>query len=51
MTRAVEVGRRDNWSQEQYHDRFRSIIAENRQELRNGNIALNCKHRPWATKP
>jgi hypothetical protein len=51
MDEAARQGKRENWSQAQYHDTLRGIIAENRQELRKGNISLNCIHRPWANKP
>ena len=49
MDRIVQKGKAENWSQSQYRSELRTMLSETRQELRAGNIALNSKHRPWAT--
>lgn len=41
-------GQAQNWSQAQYATQLRSTLSEIRQELRAGNIALNCHARSWA---
>jgi hypothetical protein len=48
MDRIVATGKAQNWSQAQYQAGLRGILAEQRQNLRAGNVALNTKARPWA---
>jgi hypothetical protein len=48
MDQIVEIGKAQNWTQSQYKAELRSMLAEQRQNLRAGNVVLNTKARPWA---
>lgn len=43
-------GKSKGWTQEQYNDELRQMISQHRQQLKQGNIALNRNHREWATR-
>jgi len=48
MGNVLNRGEAEGWNQTQYRAELRSMLSEYRQELREGNIALNARHRPWA---
>ena len=50
MTGILKNGQAANWTQAQYNDKLRGLMADYRQELKQGNIALNSHHREWATR-
>lgn len=46
MNRLITRGEAAGWSQQQYRAATRAMLSELRQELRQGNIALNKRHVP-----
>ena len=50
MNMIAERGKIAGWTPAQYREQTKSMLAELRQELKGGNIALNKHHRPWAKR-
>jgi hypothetical protein len=48
MDNIVTRGKAENWTPTQFRNALRTMLSENRQELRAGKIALNKNHRSWA---
>jgi|GEM_PF-2104545 len=48
MNEAINLGREQNWSQDQYKSKLQEIIREERADLRSGERALNTKMREWS---
>lgn len=48
MKKIEQLGDANGWSQEQYHSALRKMLAQERAELKAGNVALNRLMRPWA---
>jgi hypothetical protein len=49
MDDIFEMGKSLGWKQPQFNSALRGMLAEERQALRAGNIALNKHVRPWAS--
>jgi curved DNA-binding protein CbpA/mannose-6-phosphate isomerase-like protein (cupin superfamily) len=49
MDAVYQHGRRANWTREQYNAGLRSVVAQERANLRSGHVPLNKVKRDWAT--
>ncbi len=50
MDARIKLGKANNWTELQYNNALREIISVYRQELKQGNIALNSHHRTWTER-
>lgn len=48
MDDIVEQGKEEGWTQEQYKTKLEGLLSGLRQQLRDGDIALNRRQRPWS---
>jgi hypothetical protein len=45
------IGQSSGWNQSQYNAALRGMLAQQRQDLRAGNVPLNRHARSWAQRP
>ncbi len=49
MDGVLETGQAGGWTRQQYRSELGTMLSQMRQDLKAGHVALNVRHRPWAT--